>query len=202
MADRLDWNVLVIGGHSTTGKSTVARQLGRRFGVPVNQIDDFRIAMQRAIDAAQLPDLHFFLQPEEQIFAHPHSELVERLVRIGSIMSHALEAVIGHHVVTQTSIILEGDGILPSLVTQKRIDGVEVSGKIKGVYVVEPDRDTFLQMWRTRWPEEERSRHEHGWAQLAWDYGQRIGVEAKRLGICVVEPQPWETLEQRIVAAF
>lgn len=50
-----DWDVFLIGGHSTSGKSTVARKLGRRFDVPVSQIDDYRIALQRATRPGQAP---------------------------------------------------------------------------------------------------------------------------------------------------
>jgi 2-phosphoglycerate kinase len=42
------WKVLLIGGSSGVGKSSIARQLGRRFGTPWMQVDDLRLALQRS----------------------------------------------------------------------------------------------------------------------------------------------------------
>jgi predicted kinase len=41
------WKVLLIGGSSGVGKSSIARHLGIRFGTPWMQIDDLRLALQR-----------------------------------------------------------------------------------------------------------------------------------------------------------
>ena len=45
------WKVLLIGGNSGSGKSTVAAALGRRFGITWMQVDDLRFAFQHARDS-------------------------------------------------------------------------------------------------------------------------------------------------------
>lgn len=197
-----DWDILLIGGHSTSGKSTVARQLGRRFDVPVNQVDDYRIALQRATRPGQIAGLHFFSQEPELIFANPMPTVVEGLIRIGQIMSHALEDVIAHHVLTRTPIILEGDGITPALTTVKVIDGLPVAGRIKSVFIIESNEAAFAQTYRERWPDSEPSPHTAHWCQLAWCYGQWLGNEAARVGAPIVEAKPWTTLEARMIAVI
>ncbi len=52
------WRVLLIGGHSSAGKTVAARQLAMRFAVGLAEVDDFRLALQRAIAPQRLPTLH------------------------------------------------------------------------------------------------------------------------------------------------
>lgn len=195
-----NWDVLLIGGHSTSGKSTVARKLGQRFGVPVSQVDDYRLVLQRATNPGQIEGLHFFSQDPAVIFANPMASVVERLIQIGKIMSHALEDVVAHHVITHTPIILEGDGILPALANLHEIDGVSVTGRVKSVFIVEPSEQAFFQSCRERWPGSEADPDTAYWVRLAWQYGQWLCAEAQKLGLLIVESQPWDSVEQRILA--
>ncbi len=57
---RFDWKVLLIGGSSAIGKTTIARSLGHRLGVSVIPADDIRLAIQQMISPAQQPALHYF----------------------------------------------------------------------------------------------------------------------------------------------
>jgi len=195
-----NWDVLLIGGHSTSGKSTVARKLGQHFGVSVSQVDDYRLVLQRATSPGQIDGLHFFSQDPAVIFANPLDSVVEQLIRIGKIMSDALEDVIAHHVITHTPIILEGDGILPALAILQEIDGVSVTGKIKSVFIVESSEQAFFQSCRERWPGSEADSHTSDWVRLAWRYGQWLCAETQKLGLPIVKSQPWDMLGQRILA--
>jgi cytidylate kinase len=51
---RVDWIVLLIGGPSGVGKSTAAKQIARRCGVPWLQVDELRLALQWS--RVRLPD--------------------------------------------------------------------------------------------------------------------------------------------------
>lgn len=117
-------------------------------------------------------------------------------------MIGALEDVIAHHVLTRMPIILEGDGITPALATSKEIDGVSVAGRIKSVFIIEPNEAAFAQTYRERWPDSELSLHTDHWRQLAWRYGQWLSSEARKVGAPIIEPKPWATLAERIVAVI
>lgn len=42
------WCVLLIGGLSALGKTVASKRIGRSLGVPWTQVDDLRLAFQRA----------------------------------------------------------------------------------------------------------------------------------------------------------
>lgn len=75
-------------------------------------------------------------------------------------------------------------------------------GRVRAIYVVEPDEGAILanivarRRGMTEWSEEEV------WtdARAKWLYGRWLAAEAYRHGLPVVEPRPWETLVERILA--
>jgi 2-phosphoglycerate kinase len=123
-----NWNVLLIGGNSGAGKTTLARELSRHFDVPWLQVDDFRLAFQQLTTPEAYPALHAFLPSggvsslfdgnsagTTDIWKSPPDQLCGDLKRVATIVSNALEAVIAHHHLSTQPVILEGDGILPGL---------------------------------------------------------------------------------------
>ncbi len=179
------------------GKSTVAHALGCRLCVPVLQVDDCRLALQRATQPGQIDGLHFFLQPHVVRRASPE-ERVSHLMRIGEIMSDALEAVIAHHVATKRPIIIEGDGILPRLAMQTWCDGTDVRGRCRAVFIVEPDEDQCAAIRARRWPGAAQEPDSLMWLQLAWSYGQLIAREANGYNLPVIHAWPLESLTDRV----
>ena len=115
----VNWNVLLIGGHSAAGKTTAAELVGRSLGVPWMMMDDLRLAFQRArVSLPENTDALYFdtvpsfrrLSPQDQC---------DGLIAVGEALSPALEVIIEHHVDLSLPIVIEGDGILPSLLSQE-----------------------------------------------------------------------------------
>ena len=52
---RRDWKVLLIGGPSGVGKTTVAQHMARRLGISWAQADDFRLVLERETSPATYP---------------------------------------------------------------------------------------------------------------------------------------------------
>jgi len=71
-----DWTILLIGGGSATGKSTLGEALARRLNARYIDLDLFWIVLQRAIPPSVEPDLHLF-EPDS-VWLLPVEELVER----------------------------------------------------------------------------------------------------------------------------
>jgi 2-phosphoglycerate kinase len=114
------WDVLLLGGHSGTGKSTVAARLARRFGMAWLMADDLRLALQRS--RAVLPSpaataaLRFHATPGW--WRHSPERLQEALIADGEALSPALEVVIENHVDQGLPVVLEGDAVLPALLAR------------------------------------------------------------------------------------
>ena len=115
---RFDWLVLLIGGHSGSGKTNAAKHLGLDLGVPWMMVDDLRLAFQRA--CVQLPKetnaLYFEKTPH--FWRRQPEEVCDALVAVGEVLTAPLEVVIENHVDQRIPIVIEGDAILPSLLAR------------------------------------------------------------------------------------
>lgn len=103
MDEHQTWQVLLIGGPSAIGKTTIAAEVARRLGVPWLMVDDLRLALQRC--GLPIPDADVV-----ETFDRPGG-----LVALGDAIAPAIEVVIENHVDQGIPIVIEGDGILPSL---------------------------------------------------------------------------------------
>lgn len=197
-----DLKVLLIGGISGAGKTTVARQLGLRLRLPWLQVDDLRLALQRS--RVTLPqrtkDLYFFLETPD-VWKLPPERLCQGLIAVGEIMSPAIEVVVENHLDTAAPIIIEGDGILPSLLARPVIREHAENGAVHAVFLVESDEEKlFSNMLKRGRGIVGRAEEElHTEARAKWLYGQWLAEEACRFHLPVLEVRPWTSLAGRII---
>lgn len=198
------WVVLLIGGSSGVGKTSVARQLARRLGTGWLQVDDLRLAFQRSqVMLPEKTEALYFFEETPQVWNLPSEQLRDALVALGDVMSPALEVVIENHVDTADPVVIEGDAILPSLVRRPSVRARASNGRVQAVFLVEPEEDVLLADMDVRY----RANAGHNetllrsMAHTRWLHGQWLAEEARRYGFPIVEPHPWETLAERIVAA-
>jgi 2-phosphoglycerate kinase len=200
---KYDWKALLIGGISGAGKSTVAKRLGLRLGLPWLQVDDLRLALQwsRVTLPQRTEELYFFLETPD-VWKQPPERLRDALIAVGEIMSPAIEVVVASHLATAVPIIIEGDGILPSLLARSELRELVISGDVQAVFIVESDEQMIFanMLERGRGIEgraEEELRTE---ACAKWLYGRWLAEEARRFRIPVLEARPWISLDERILA--
>jgi hypothetical protein len=120
------WLVLLIGGPSGIGKTTIAAQVARRLDVPWLMVDDLRLALMRS--GLAIPD-------------NPHAEAfdpADGLITIGKAVTPAIEVVIENHVDQRIPVVIEGDGILPELFDRDSVRARATNGRIRSVYLIEP----------------------------------------------------------------
>lgn len=177
--------VLLIGGPSGVGKTTAAAEVARRLAVPWLMVDDLRLALGRS--GVSVPDADAVLT-----FDAPGG-----LVALGELMTPAIEVVVENHVDQGYPVVIEGDGILPSLFDR---DSVRTRVARRLAYVVfldEPDEDALHANMLAR--RRGLSSREH--AHKSFRFGQWIRTEAERRGLPIVIARPWHTLPDRILAA-
>lgn len=202
--DALGWRALLIGGPSGAGKSTVAEALGRRLGVPWLQVDDLRLALERSrVTLPSGTEKLYFFEETPDLWRLPPERLRDALIGIGEVMSPAIEVVVENHVDQGNPAVIEGDGILPSLLARPEVRRRADAGHVRAVFVVEPDEATILANMRARG----RGFNARTEAELLvevrakWHYGRWLAAEARRRGLPVLTPRPWATLGERILAA-
>src|SRR5690606_35701237 len=139
------WIVLLIGGVSGTGKSTAASDIGRSLGIPWFQVDDLRLAFQRS--RVKLPGdteaLYFFADIDEKpdIWKREPQEICDALISVAELLSPGLEAIIENHIDQNQPIIIEGDGIAPSLLMRQALQRRKEERQIRSFFLVEQDEE-------------------------------------------------------------
>src|SRR2546428_10178824 len=125
------WQVLLIGGPSGVGKTSVSYRLANHFGVGITEVDDFQVLLERMTTPEQQPALHYWRTHPEAVDL-PAEKIVEHTIAVGQAMAPALEAVIANHLESQTPVVLEGDFILPSLAVQPTFEGIPNNRQVCG----------------------------------------------------------------------
>jgi 2-phosphoglycerate kinase len=196
-----NWDVLLIGGISGSGKTTVAKQLGLRLGLPWLQVDDLRLALQwsQVTLPQRTQDLYFFLEPHVWQLAPEH--LCANLIAIGEVLSPAIEIAVENHLDTAAAIIIEGDAILPSLLIRSALQKHMHNKQIRAVFLIESKEENIFTniQERGRGTTERTEKELHTEARAKWLYGQWLAQEAQRLQLPVLEARPWESLSDRIL---
>ena len=179
---------MLIGGPSGVGKSTVAQLVARRLGWAWLMVDDLRLALMRS--GLPVPD-------------NPRAEALdptEGSVAVGEAVAPAIEVVIENHVDQRIPVVIEGDGILPSLFERESVRSRATGGRVRAVFLLEDDVDALLEnivargsdTWRDdlRW-----------YAQKSVTFGRWLRREAERRSLPTVAARPQETLVERILSA-
>ncbi|MDB4949493.1 MAG: hypothetical protein JWM27_2142 [Gemmatimonadetes bacterium] len=197
-----DWSVLLIGGGSGAGKTTLARGVSAGVGVPLSHADDFRLVIEHTSTPAQQPDIHLFRTPAARELAP--DEAAARWRQVAGVVSDALEVVVGYHLATDAPIVLEGDTLLPALAARAAFGGMPARRRVRALFVVErdPERLHATLAARGRGFQHLSPRDREHEVRRQWLYGERIAGEAHALGLPVVESGPWGTLAERAAAAL
>lgn len=113
------FKIILIGGCSGSGKSYLAKELGKKLELPVLEIDDIRISMQQIASKNEYPKLFTFLDNPDYLNTMRDLEFVENLLTVNKIVWQALKDIISKHEFLNEDIIIEGDGLIPELVFQE-----------------------------------------------------------------------------------
>ena len=199
------WTVVLIGGASGNGKTTLAETVGRRFGVPWLQVDDLRLTLQYGglLTAGEQPTLFAFLA-DTGVWQKPPLVLRDQLIAIGTLLIPALETVIAHHLATDKLLIIEGDGLVPALLARAALHEAVAAGRLRGAFLTATTAHRRANL---------AAREERGRAQTSKDtlgtgatmnalYDDWLGHEAARYGVPLVPAQPQATLAARFIATL
>jgi 2-phosphoglycerate kinase len=205
------WRVLLIGGNSGAGKTSIAREIARRLGVSILFVDDIRMIIQQTTLPGEQPGIHYFLA-HPTIWQKPPEEACDGLITVGRALMGPLSVAIAHHVFIESTgpVIIEGDGILPSLAAQQTFPNIHfaplpVGNQVRSVFLVESDEEVLALNMRQR----ERGgfgafplKEQQTMVRSSWLYGQWVRRQADHYGLPVIESRPWETALARVWQAI
>jgi 2-phosphoglycerate kinase len=145
--------VVMIGGVSGVGKSTLATELAYRLGISrIVSSDSVRQALRSLISEELSPALHASsfsawrteLLPGETSTAAPKRKRVVRGFQMQvQQLNTALSAIIDRNVEEQTSVVMEGIHIVPGFMSGARTDGATVVELVLAVGDAELHRGRF-----------------------------------------------------------
>src|SRR5262245_43052820 len=189
------WQVLLIGGASGSGKTSISYRLANHFNVGITEVDDFQVILERMTTPEQQPELHWWPTHPEAIRLPP-DEIAEHTIAVCRVMAPALEAVIKNHLESKVPVILEGDFILPSLAAQTSFCGYPGDGQVRAVIIDEDDEAQLVRNFEGRESILQPER-----ARVSWLYGRWLKQEAEASSAAVIAARPWQTLFERVLQA-
>lgn len=193
----LPWTVLLLGGASGVGKTSISYRLAQHFGVGLTEVDDFQIVLEGMTTPEQYPVLHFWRTNFEEARRMSREEHVDFFRRYAEVMAEALTLVIANHIETRTPIVLEGDFILPALARQDTHGDIAANGQVRALFLYEEDEEQIARNYFLRDGIEQRER-----ARISWLVNSWIRAETARLGVPAIPARPWDTVLDRAVRAI
>src|SRR5262249_184653 len=127
------------------------------------------------------------------------------LVDVAQEMSKAIESAIAHHVATEQALIIEGDGLLPALATQKHFYNLDVQPQqVRFVLLYEANEPAILAHMKgpKRGIDQRPETLQRNQARAAWIYGEWIKRDALHHKVSIIESAPWQTLTELIIVAI
>lgn len=202
------WRVLLLGGASGVGKTVLAHKLARHYGVSLLLVDDVRLAIQQVTTPEQHPALHYFLTTPD-VWRQPEDDLLAGFTGVANALAPALGVIVAHHLIVEGAgpLIIEGDGVAPSLVGEQspllpHILDATLMRDVRALFVDEPDENViFANMLARRRSFERMPPEEQGAnAHAAWLYGRWLREQAEKHHAPVIPARSWETLFERTLA--
>ncbi len=192
------WQVLLIGGASGSGKTSISYRLAHHFGVGLTEADDIHQALMRMTTPEQQPALHYWdTHPEAMHW--PAEKILELQLNTCQAMAPAFEAIIANHLESEIPLLLEGDYFLPALAAQTHFDGFANAGRVRGLFVHEEEEEQFVQNFLRREPDSGR---QEGRARVSWLHSQLLAQQASEVGGIVIPARPWETSFERVLESL
>ncbi|MGG3452813.1 hypothetical protein [Paenibacillus rhizolycopersici] len=191
MKNDRNWTVLFIGGASGIGKSSIAYEIARFYGVNVLEVDDVHLSVKAVTTKENFPAIHYWDSGVDWKEIGVDGN-VNWLIEVSKEMSPVLKELANRHIEDQLPVIIEGDFIHPELTLS--FDHPEV----KSIFVHEPDRNQIVQNYLAR----EGGELQHFRAEVSIAYGDWIADTCKRNGIKWIESRPWNTVLSRALKSL
>lgn len=186
-----NWTVLFIGGASGIGKSSIAYEIARFYGVNVLEVDDVHLCVETVTTKESFPAIHYWNTGVNWKNIGVDDN-VNWLIDVSKEMIPILKELVNRHIEDKLPIIIEGDFIYPEFTIS--FDNPEV----KSIFVNESDINQILHNYLSR----EGGDLQHYRAEISIAYGKWIADTCNHNGIRVIESRPWDTVLKRAIKSL
>jgi 2-phosphoglycerate kinase len=194
---RPPWHVLLLGGASGVGKTSISYRLAQHYRTGLTEVDDFQVILERMTTPEQHPVFHFWGTHREEAERMSDEEHIAFFLEYAAALEEALASVIENHLETRMPVILEGDFILPSLAVRALHGDRESSGQVRALFVCEDSEAQIARNYRRRDGYEQPQRAHVSYRVNGW-----LHAEAKSLGVPTIAARPWTTALSRAIGAI
>ena len=188
MNDDRNWTVLFIGGASGTGKSSLAYEIARFYGVNVLEVDDVHLSVKTVTTKENFPAIHYWSTGINWKDIGVEGN-VNWLIDVSKEMAPVLKELANRHIEDKLPIIIEGDFVYPEFTVSFE------NPEVKSIFVQETDKNHILQNYLSR----EGGDLQPYRADISVAYGKWISNTCRKLGIRLIEPRPWDTVLSRTI---
>lgn len=189
-----NWTVLLVGGSSGVGKTYLAQQLGKHYGMSHMEADDLRVGLRTVTNRDAHPELFTFVDHQNYLEEFTEEQFVEKLLKTSETVFVAIIDIITKHVGFSERIVIDGDSIIPNLLAKHTQEGV------KAIFLYDDlkhirERQIKRNRNKNRTPEKMEIN-----AQFSYAYSEALRIQAEENGFQTIKASPTETLFDRITS--
>jgi len=188
--------VILLGGASGTGKSSIAYELGRQLQMNIVQVDDFQCLVEEATKESDYPVFHYWKNHFEEACSQPMEKKLEIMISYAQALSVFLEKIIRGHLEEGRPMILEGDFISPGLCISL-LEDKSIKDRVSCVFITEDSKEQIVKNFEKREGTIQEER-----AELSWHYNRWLKEQSKGSEIILCPSRPWETAVKRLIDAL
>lgn len=183
-----NWTVLFIGGASGVGKSSIAYEIARFYGVNVLEADDIHLSVEAVTTKEHFPAIHYWNTGVNWKDIGVDAN-VNWLIDVSKEMIPVLKALVNRHIEDKLPVIIEGDFIDPEFAASFE------HPEVKSIFVHEPDINQIMQNYLSR----EGGDLQRYRAEISIAYGKWITDICNQKGFKMIESRPWDTALTRVL---
>ena len=185
-----DWTILLIGGASGSGKSTIANAIAQSRSVSVLMIDDITNALKTMTTADALPALHHFDGGLDWLDIGISGN-VSWLQSVSREIVPALMAIIEDHLSCDVPVIIEGDFLCP----QFAAEALKKDSRVRALFLHEPDIDQYIANYREREGGDDQAYR----AEISAQYSLWLAEQCEALNLPLLTARPWGSAIDRLI---
>lgn len=183
-----NWTVLLIGGASGTGKSTLAYEIAEFYKINVLEADDIYITMETVTAKDDFPAIHYWNTGIDWKSISVDGN-INWLKNVSKEMSVVFKEIVNRHIEDKLPVIIEGDFISPEFASS--FDNPDV----QSLFLYESDKNQIIQNYLSR----EGGEAQDFRAEISCKYNDFLLAACKKYGIKTINSKPWTTVLERAI---